>query len=99
MASRMSPLRRGAGLLLIVCGAIAALDRPGLSAPAGRVSRPKWPAQAAVAAPKAPLPAVPPPGNRIMPVSEVRPGMKGYGLTVFRGTAIERFDVTVVDVL
>ena len=34
-----------------------------------------------------------------MKVSEVRPGMKGYGLTVFRGTKIERFDVEVVGVL
>ena len=34
-----------------------------------------------------------------MPVSEVKPGMKGYGLTVFRGTQPERFDVEVIDVL
>ena len=32
-------------------------------------------------------------------VSEVRPGMQGYGLTVFRGTQPERFDVEVIDVL
>jgi hypothetical protein len=32
-------------------------------------------------------------------VSEIRPGMKGYGLTVFRGTTPERFDVEVIDVL
>jgi hypothetical protein len=32
-------------------------------------------------------------------VSELRPGMKGYGLTVFRGTQPERFDVEVIDVL
>ncbi len=31
--------------------------------------------------------------------SEVRPGMHGYGLTVFRGTEPERFDVEVIDVL
>ncbi len=31
--------------------------------------------------------------------SEIRPGMRGYGLTVFRGTAPERFDVEVIDVL
>lgn len=35
----------------------------------------------------------------IMDVSEVRPGMRGYGLTVFRGTQPERFDVEVIDVL
>jgi hypothetical protein len=32
-------------------------------------------------------------------VEEIKPGMKGYGLTVFRGTQPERFDVEVVDVL
>src|SRR6185436_1608569 len=36
---------------------------------------------------------------RHMHVSEVRPGMKGYGLSVFSGTKIERFDVEVVSVL
>ncbi len=32
-------------------------------------------------------------------VDSIRPGMKGYGLTVFRGTVPERFDVEVIDVL
>jgi len=36
---------------------------------------------------------------RHMRVSEVRPGMKGYGLSVFLGTKIERFDVEVISVL
>lgn len=36
---------------------------------------------------------------RHLRVSDVRPGMKGYCLTVFQGTAIERFDVEVVSVL
>ncbi|HKO49255.1 MAG TPA: SpoIVB peptidase S55 domain-containing protein [Polyangiaceae bacterium] len=35
----------------------------------------------------------------IMPVSDIRAGMKGYGLTVFQGTKPERFDVEVIDVL
>jgi hypothetical protein len=35
----------------------------------------------------------------IMPIAEVRPGMRGYGLTVFRGTRPERFDIEVIDVL
>ncbi|NLI01383.1 MAG: hypothetical protein GX446_18045 [Chthonomonadales bacterium] len=35
----------------------------------------------------------------IMPVAQIRPGMKGYGLTVFHGSKIERFDVTVVAVV
>lgn len=36
---------------------------------------------------------------RHMRVSEVRRGMKGYGLTVFHGTQVERFNVEVVDVV
>src|SRR5215207_8490842 len=35
----------------------------------------------------------------VMPVSQVKRGMKGYGLTVFEGTRPERFDVEVIDVL
>ncbi|MBN2529958.1 MAG: hypothetical protein JXR76_26445 [Deltaproteobacteria bacterium] len=34
-----------------------------------------------------------------IPISEIKPGMKGYGLTVFQGTVPERFDVEVVDVV
>src|ERR1700735_2301559 len=36
---------------------------------------------------------------RHMHVSEVRPGMTGYGLSVFQGTKIERFDVEVISFL
>lgn len=36
---------------------------------------------------------------RHMHVSEVKAGMKGYGLTVFHGTTIEKFDVEVVSVV
>ncbi len=36
---------------------------------------------------------------RHMRVDEVRPGMTGYGLTVFQGTKIERFDVEVMSIL
>src|SRR5262245_4591077 len=35
----------------------------------------------------------------IMPVQDIRPGMTGYGLTVFQGTRPERFDVEVIDVI
>ena len=38
-------------------------------------------------------------GAPIMPLSEVKPGMKGYGLTVFSGTEPERFDVEVIGIL
>ncbi|HKR63788.1 MAG TPA: SpoIVB peptidase S55 domain-containing protein, partial [Thermoanaerobaculia bacterium] len=34
-----------------------------------------------------------------MPLSEVHKGMKGYGLTVFNGTEIEKFDVEILGVL
>jgi len=34
-----------------------------------------------------------------LPISEIRPGMKGYGLTVFAGTNPERFDVEVISTL
>jgi hypothetical protein len=37
--------------------------------------------------------------SRHMRVSEIKPGMTGYGLSVFKGTKIERFDVEVVSVL
>lgn len=38
------------------------------------------------------------PGNTI-DTSQLRAGMKGYGLTVMRGTVPERFDVELIDVL
>lgn len=34
-----------------------------------------------------------------MDVSELRPGMRGFGLTVFRGTTPERFEIEIIDVL
>ncbi len=50
-------------------------------------------------------PAAPPPGmtaedvKQIMPASQLHRGMKGYGLTVFHGTKIEKFDVEVLGVM
>jgi len=41
----------------------------------------------------------PPDALQTMDVDALRPGMQGYGLTVFRGTRPERFEVEVVDVL
>lgn len=38
-------------------------------------------------------------GVRTIGVDEIKDGMKGYGLTVFKGTTPERFDVEVVGVL
>ena len=34
-----------------------------------------------------------------MPVSEIKPGMKGYGLTVFSGTQPEKFDIEVISTI
>lgn len=35
----------------------------------------------------------------ILRVADIKPGMRGYGLTVFRGETPERFDVEVIDIL
>ena len=35
----------------------------------------------------------------VLPLSAVKAGMKGYGLTVVRGSAVERFDVEVLGIL
>ncbi len=35
----------------------------------------------------------------IIPVSELHPGMKGYGLSVFKGYQPERFEVEIIDIL
>src|SRR5579883_2993854 len=37
--------------------------------------------------------------QEIMKVSDIHPGMKGYGLTVFSGTKPERFNIEVIGVL
>jgi hypothetical protein len=37
--------------------------------------------------------------TELMPIDEVRQGMKGFGKTVFQGTTIEQFDVEVLGVL
>ena len=39
------------------------------------------------------------PGQSMLAIDAVKPGMKGYGLTVFYGMTPERFDVEVIDVL
>jgi len=44
-------------------------------------------------------PPVPEAGVPIMLASEVKKGMRGYGLTVFEGAAIERFDAEILGVL
>ncbi|HEY6332447.1 MAG TPA: SpoIVB peptidase S55 domain-containing protein, partial [Blastocatellia bacterium] len=37
--------------------------------------------------------------SQFMPVEDIKPGMKGYGITVFQGTKPERFDVEVLGIL
>lgn len=37
--------------------------------------------------------------QEIIPVKDIKPGMVGYGLSVFRGNNIERFQVQVIEVL
>lgn len=37
--------------------------------------------------------------KNIMPISEVKAGMKGYGVTVFKGVKLEKFDVYILGVL
>ncbi len=44
-------------------------------------------------------PARQPAREDIFPLAAVRPGLKGYGLTVRSGTRIERFEVEVIDVV
>jgi len=43
--------------------------------------------------------AVPAATGATMPVSEIKTGMKGYGLTVFKGTEPERFEVEVLGII
>ncbi|MBC8073429.1 MAG: hypothetical protein IAG13_34230, partial [Deltaproteobacteria bacterium] len=55
----------------------------------------------AVAAPpgRAAKRASAPPSSDVMPVSAIKPGMKGYAVTVFEGTATDRFEIEVVDTI
>ncbi len=39
-----------------------------------------------------------PPGSYMLP-AEIKPGMTGYGLSVFQGTNIEKFNITVIGIL
>lgn len=53
-------------------------------------------ASAAVGAGVASAAADPP---DVLPLADVKPGMKGYGLTVFSGTTPEKFDVEIISTL
>ena len=45
-----------------------------------------------------PVPAASLPAD-VLPLSAVRAGMKGYGLTVMHGSLVERFDVEVLGIV
>jgi sugar lactone lactonase YvrE len=105
MGEMFSPFYRTSGIVLALCGSLLLLSHPGLSAPRGRTQarkpapRATHSSAARATAARIAQPALPPAGNQIMRVSEVRAGMKGYGLTVFRGATIQRFDVEVLGVM
>ena len=95
-AARLLPTLSAAAAVLTVTSAYATPPAP----PAAGAT------PVAIASAAAPPPAAPgavtPRAARhlpIMPLSEIRAGMKGYGLTVFQGTKPERFDVRVISVL
>lgn len=54
---------------------------------------------AAMAAVLAETPAQAPSGRNVMPLKDVRPGLKGIGYTVIHGTKVEPFDVEVLGVV
>src|SRR6185503_7510663 len=76
-------------------GLVSALWVTAIAAPT--VAAPASPASTAAAG--APEPIRSHGSEPIIPLGEVRAGMKGYGLTVFQGTRPERFDVQVIGVL
>ncbi|MCX7046098.1 MAG: hypothetical protein NTX50_11510 [Candidatus Sumerlaeota bacterium] len=39
------------------------------------------------------------PGDEFFPLNEIKPGLKGYGLSVFSGTKPERFDVEILGII
>src|SRR3982750_235074 len=39
------------------------------------------------------------PDAKLMPVSDIKPGMKGYGMSVFQGNKPERFEVEILGTL
>ena len=82
----LKPLR--AGLLLPAAAVLvlaAAVSRPTSAAAPPAPAAP--PASAAIATPD------------VMPLSQIQRGQKGYGVSVFAGTALERFDVEVLGVI
>src|SRR6185312_4875340 len=69
------------------------------TATASAASAASSPVGSSPASATAPVTIAPPRHVSIMPLSEIRAGMKGYGLTVFQGLKPERFDIRVISVL
>ena len=67
--------------------------------PSSRSSAGVWLVLATAGALLAATAAIAQRGPATISMDEIRPGMRGHGLTVFRGTEPERFDVEVIDVL
>ena len=98
---------------LAFCVALAAAGVPLLCAIAPAQTSTDAPTNAPTKAPKSAPATAPAPSPadksgqaaslfdpaRHMHTSEVKPGMTGYGLSVFKGTKIEKFDVVVLSVL
>lgn len=101
LAQPFAALAAGIALMGATCGPVAA-QSPALAPALAERAAADAPAERRAEASVSPRPAELPPlfdPRRHMSVAEVRPGMKGYGLSVFEGTHIERFDVEVVSVL
>ena len=81
----LKPLR--AGLFLPAAVVLALAFAPPAFATEGAAAVPAPPAVADVKSPD------------VMPLSQIQRGQKGYGVSVFAGTALERFDVEVLGVL
>src|SRR4051794_17629626 len=87
-------MRIGSSLLAVALGSALLVPSSSRAAEGDRPAQSVPPASTDAAA----LPTLFDP-QRHMTVDEVKPGMKGFGLSVFRGTKVERFDVEVVSVL
>src|SRR6266508_1255898 len=83
---------RSSMTVLATCG-MAALLGSGAALPVRADAPPK-----VVVPPPTPAP-VPTPGVVTFPLDQIRPGMVGIGRTVFEGTRIDEFKVTVIGVL
>lgn len=88
MSNELKSLTRSAVLLL---GGLLGCLAAGSAVGAGAAAPPSPPPPQSPAPSSVPLPA-------ILPLDEVRPGMTGYGLTVFSGTRVDTFEVRVLGV-